>query len=508
MLRLGQKISMVCVTAAMLAAPAAARAGDFMDTRISFTVSDDNVLQGPRNTNPSSPTFPSFLGSANNVQFYDNYDTKFSGFETMSNLAIFKRMPSFFKNIDTEAGLVLNALVRDDSTVQLGDAGSFLRIVFPLGGNKERNNINFVAFPVSSDRFRGGYSYAISWGGSPIFPGRGPVPGFKLTLVQPKWYLYVGAKTTLRPRKQPDGTTEVDTVGGGLLGFGVDFTESFTIEGNAGIFDRGQIDKREVEREKLVGFGSSLQIAYHRGVPIGTSIDFQLYRNDPDMPMKFFTPEIYDDGFSVLVKAEFSLLGQTLQNINAPQSTKLQLAHAGDLNFAAKYRHVRFFLDAVYRSLSFIMYNSPGYPSYDDFPYGADAEPELFLAAGFDYFIAAAHLTPGLKFGVQRPAFYRGPIAAGANPPQSLAGPQTVIIRDPGAPPDILDAGLDVEPVLAMTASAKWDISEMMSAAAQILVRYDTNKSTLSPDPNGINVTRTLLPPWSLGFNILLQSRF
>lgn len=508
MLRPVKLVSLVCTAFLFGVFGSVAHAGDFMDTRISFTISDDNVLQGPRNTNPSSPTFPSFLGNQNNVQFYDNYDTKFTGFETMTNLAIFKRMPAFFKNIDTEAGLVLNALVRDDSTVQLGDAGSFLRIVFPLGNNKERNNVNFVAFPVSSDRMRGGYSYAISWGGNPVFPGKGPVPGFKLTLVQPKGYLYVGAKTSLRPRRQPDGTIEVDTVGGAIIGFGGTIADRFTIEANGGVFDRGQIEKIEVQKEKLVGFGGSVQLAFHRGLPIGTSIDFQLYRNDPDMPMKFFTPEIYDESFSVVVKTEFTLLGQTLQNINKPQSTVVQLAHAGDLNFSAKYKKARFFLDLVYRSLSFIMYNSPGYPSYDDFPAGADAQPEIFAAGGFDYYIAGAHLTPGLKLGVQRPAFYRGPVAAGLNPPQTLAGPQTVVVRDAFSPPDILDAGLDVEPVIAMTASAKWDISEMMSAAAQVLVRYDTNKSTLLPDANGINLTRTLLPPWSLGFNLLLQSRF
>jgi hypothetical protein len=502
------RISKFLFAALVVCASGVAHAGDFMDTRISFAVADDNVLQGPQNTNPSSPTYPSFIGSQNNVQFYDNYDTRFTGFETMSNIAIFKRMPSFFKNIDTEAGLVINALVRDDSTVQLGDAGSFLRIVFPLGGNKERNNINFVAFPVSSDRFRGGYSFAISWGGNPIFPGRGPVPGFKLTLVQPKWYAYIGAKTGLRPRRQLDGTIEVDTVGGGLVGAGVDFTDTVTLEFNGGAFDRGQIEKIEVQNEKLVGFGGTVQLAIHRGMPIGTSIDFQLYRNDPDMPMKFFTPEIYDDGFSFVLKTEFTFLGQTLQNINAPQSTTVQVATAGDINFSAKYRRARFFFDLVYRSLAFIMYNSPGYPSYDDFPQGAQAEPEFFGSVGFDYFFAAAHMTPGIKFGVQRPAFYKGPVAAGLNPAQTLAGPQTVVIRDAFTPPDILDAGLSVDPVLAATLSAKWDISEMMSAAAQVLLRYDTNKSTLLPDANGINLTRTLLPPWSLGFNILLQARF
>ncbi len=483
-------------------------AGDFMDTRISFTVSDDNVLQGPRNTNPSSPTFPTFVGTRNNVQFYDNYDTKFSGFETMSNIALFKRMPSFFKNIDTEAALVVNALVRDDATVQLGDAGSFLRLVFPLGENKERSNVNFVAFPVSSDRFRGGYSYAISWGGNPIFPGRGPVPGFKLTIVQPRWYLFAGAKTGLRQREQPDGSIEVDAVGGGLAGLGIDFTDTLTLELNGGVFDRGQVRKFELEqRNKLMGYGGTVQLAYHRGLPIGTSIDFQLYRNDPDAPLKFFLPEIYDNSLSIVVKTEFTVLGQNLQNIERPNTTRNQLAWAGDINIAAKYGKTRIFLDAVARSLAFIMYNSPGYPAYIDFPPGSSPQPEYFVAGGFDYFIQSAHLTPGLKLGVQRPAYYRGRPDASQTGSAVAQATATVVLRDPALPPDLLPAGLEVEPVLAATASMKWDISEIMSAALQVLVRYDTNRTTFLQDDNGIP-TFALLPPVALGFNLLLQSRF
>lgn len=489
------------------ATPSVATANEFMDTRISFTVSDDNILQGPTTTNPSSPTFPTFIGQRNNVQFYDNYDTRFTGFETMTNLAIFKKMPSFFKNIDTEAGLVLNAILRDDSTVQLGDAGSFLRIVMPIGDNKERSNLNFVAFPVNSDRFRGGYSFAISWGGNPVFPGTGPTPAFKVTLVQPNWYLYAGAKTSLRQRQQIDGTLEVDAVGGGLFGAGVDITDTLTFEVNGGFFDRGNNLKQQVQLQKLLGYGATAQIAYHRGLPIGTSVDFQLYRNDPDAPLKFFLPEIYDEGLSILVKAEFTVLGQNLQDISRPQSTKNQTAMAGDINFSAKYGRTRFFLDAVYRSLAFITYNTPGYPSYTDYPPNSEANPEFFVSGGFDYFIASAHLTPGIKLGVQRPAHFRGLPDAGNNPSQTLAGPATIIIRDANLTPDVLDGGLAVEPVLAATFSAKWDLSEIMSLAGQVLLRYDTNRTKYVQDPNGVN-TRELLPPWGVGFNLLLQSRF
>jgi len=164
-------------------------------------------------------------------------------------------------------------------------------------------------------------------------------------------------------------------------------------------------------------------------------------------------------------------------------------------------------LDAVVRSLAFIMFNAPGYPAYIDFPDGSSPQPEFFIAGGIDYFFADLHLTPGIKLGMQRPAFYRG------RPDQSQTGSAvalataTVVLRDPALPPDLLPAGLEVEPVLAATASLKWDISEIMSAALEVLLRYDTNRTTFLQDSNGIP-TFALLPPVSLGFNLLLQSRF
>lgn len=486
-------------------------ASDLMDTRITFTISDDNVLQGPMNTNPASPTFPNFIGSQNNTQFYDNYDTRYTGFETMTHLAMYKKMPSFFKRIDTEANLVVKLLAMEDGKIQLGDAGSFLRLVFPLGVDKENNNINLTAFPVSSDRFRNGYSFAISWGGNSIFPRSGIVPGLKLSIIKPRWYAFIGGKTALVQRNQVDGTIEKDTAGGVLAGAGVDITSWFRLECNGGYFDRGTIDKREVRTKALQGFGASFQAAFHQGIPIGTSIDLQLYRNDPDMPTRFFTPELYDNRFSWVAKSEFTVLGQNLQDLNKPSSTRIQQAMAADVNFAAKYKKWRFHLDAVYRTLSFILYNVPSNPSYANFPDGTTTQPEIFVAAGFDYFFAKYRLTPGFKLGVQRPAYYKGAANAGNNPPPSLEGVQTFVFRD-SINVDILDPKYKVQPIVAMTGSLKWDISEIMSAIGQVLVRYDTNKTTFQQDGNGIavasTVNRSFLPPWSLGFNLILQARF
>ncbi len=65
-----------------LAAPSAA-AGDFMDTRLSFVVSENNFFAGPGETQVNSPGL-GIGADKSNTLFFDNYDTRFSGFETMS----------------------------------------------------------------------------------------------------------------------------------------------------------------------------------------------------------------------------------------------------------------------------------------------------------------------------------------------------------------------------------------------------------------------------------------
>ena len=489
--------------------PSVAAASDFMDTRITFGFSDDNIFQGPTTTNPSSPSIPNFTPSQSNTQFYDNYETRYTGFETLSHLSIYKKMPSFFAGVDTEAALVIRALVLGDSTILLGDDGSYLRLAIPLGDNKEVNQLSLVAYPVSSDRFRLGYSYALSWGGNPIFGGTGLVPGIKLNLIKPNWYAYLGAKATLRQINESDGTKEQDTVFGLLGGAGVDLAPTLTAEVNGGVFNRGTLDVQQtnVASQALYGYGGSVQLAYHKGLPIGSSIDLLLYRNDPDMPTRFFLPETYDDQVSIVLKSEFTVMGQNLQNVAAPTTTKSQVATAGDINFALKYKKWRMTVDLVYRSLSFILFNVPSNPPYVDFPPGTQNAPEFFGAVGADYFIARAHLTPGLKIGLQRPAYYKGASAPQNNPDPTLQGVQTFVFRD-SVNVDILDPNYSVQPILAMTASLKWDLSEIMSAGLSVLARYDTNKTTYKQDPDGINVRRTFLPPWSLGFNLIMQARF
>src|SRR5262245_18099341 len=58
-------------------------ASGFMVTRIAFTLTNENVLVKPGETIPSAPGWRFGTPNSLGVLFFDNYDTRYSGFETL-----------------------------------------------------------------------------------------------------------------------------------------------------------------------------------------------------------------------------------------------------------------------------------------------------------------------------------------------------------------------------------------------------------------------------------------
>src|SRR5687768_7321808 len=119
-----------------LLAGAPAVAGEFIDTRLSFVFADDNVFAGAGETTPS------------------NANSRFSGFENISNLVLYRELPSFFEGLTTEAALHVLLQERPSGEVVLRDSSSYVNLKFrpPSWGDKE--NVTLTGFPVSTDRFR------------------------------------------------------------------------------------------------------------------------------------------------------------------------------------------------------------------------------------------------------------------------------------------------------------------------------------------------------------------
>jgi hypothetical protein len=483
-------------------------AGDFMDTRLSFTFSENNFLAGPGVTEINSPGF-GIGGDEGNTLFFDNYDTRFSGFETMSHLALYKKMPSFFKHLTTEASLVVRFRIigENDEDNLMYDAGSYIRLVYDLShGTQEDTNLELVLFPVSGDRFRLGYSYKISWGGSKIFPlNSGWVPAAKLQLNLPWGFGFLGIKTTqILEHVGEVLQTEMVTNYGLLGGLGVDI-HGFRAEVNGGAFTRGVHGHEGVRGERMLGYGVSYQIGYHLGMDIGTSIDFALYKNDPELENKFFKPEEYGEGLSLVVKHEGSFLFHTLEDSERYGTTVVQEAMAFDLNFAMKWGYFRAHMDIMYRTLSFLLFEVPSFTPYQDFPEAADVKPEYFAALGIDYHFPSLHLTPGIKIGFKMPATYTvEDLDIGG---VTFGGKRTVVVSGISYR-SVLPVDEQAKLLFSLKVNAKLDISESLAFIAEVYYTYDDNQVAYVSDFGGLNVVSQFFDPNVIGMNLVTQARF
>src|SRR6185436_15360750 len=103
---------------------------------------------------------------------------------------------------------------------------------------------SLTAFPISADRFRLGYSYRISWGGTPVFPrAQGGVPGAKLQFSKGPVYVFAGMKTSQILNEE---TSEYETNYGWLAGGGWDIVDVLRFEAGGGFFQRGVMPKEAV----------------------------------------------------------------------------------------------------------------------------------------------------------------------------------------------------------------------------------------------------------------------
>lgn len=506
--------------------PRQAAASDFVDTRLNLTLTNEDVLAQPGETNPPVPGWrfdrPSSLG----VLFFDNYDTRFTGYESLTHIVLFKSIKR--QRWEAEAAYVLRLLQFSDVNLSSIDDGSYIKINYFFDPTRtRRTNISLTAFPLNSDRMRLGYSWRLSWGGSPIFfkanpdvptninpPPTPPVPGLRLQIADDRWYIYAGAKTTVLRYEQDQ---ELHSVYGLLGGAGYDLIPALLrVEVNGGYFNRGTIPRILTAPLPVQTAGASFQVALFHRLPPTLSADTALYRNDLGSAERYLLKPVYLPGWSWLLMAEFTAQATTLENPDQADSTRWQMGLAGDINLRVQRNKLRLRLDATYRSLEFLLLNQPSLVPFQDFPRdieamngrpaqpGATVDPNFFGAIGADYFFERAGLTAGLTFGVDRPASYRPP-PGGQNPlePNSSA---VLVVRNQGDVV-ILPVGQDVLPALAAKLMLRKDFLELFALIAEIYYQHDPNQTTLVTLPD-LTKQRVFQHPDRLGFNFTLQARF
>ncbi|MCA9585346.1 MAG: hypothetical protein KC657_08310 [Myxococcales bacterium] len=506
-------------------APPGARSGDFMDTRLTWTFGDDDFLHKTGELIPLSPSFS--VGERSQYRlFFDNLNSRFTGRENLTHLVMYKKMPAFIPKLTTEAALVLRfdlgALAANTGSLNsaLYDTGSYLRLHYQTGSSA-KTGISAVFFPLDTDRFRLGYLYDLSWGGTAsrinqsIFPRiQGSSPGLKVQYDHEKFYVFGGFKTAtiIQPEQvlSPSGENEIEVVRVGetnygfLGGLGFDPAEQIRFDVGGGYFQQGKFDLEDVRGKSVYTYGTSGRIVVHNNMPVPKSVDFQLYRNDPTNPLILFKPASYEPGkVAWSISGEGALLQQHLKDFDVSGGTKDQSSVAGAVQGVVTAGYLRFSATGIYRNLNFVVRNVPGFIPFETLPKDAKADPELFGALAADYHIASLKLTPGIGGGLQLPATFRSEFADGGVPASRV-----IVVRSQGDQ-SILPYNKDRTPVLQARAALRWDLSDMFAVVAWVQFVRDNNGTLVVRDPvEGTASLRVFQSPNRLGLAAAVQARF
>jgi hypothetical protein len=506
-------------------APPGTRPGDFIDTRVSWTFGDDDFLHQTGQLIPLSPTFS--VGDRSQYRlFFDSLNSRFSGRENLTHLVMYKKMPGFLPHLTTEAAIVLRfdldqlAANTGNLNTALYDTGSYLRLFYNTGTDP-REGVSATFFPLDTDRFRLGYLYDISWGGTAayinqsIFPAiQGSAPGLKVQYDSRRFYAFGGFKTAqivqpqqvLSPGTNSDVTTVdvADTNYGWLAGAGFDPLDNLRFDAGAGYFQQGRFNLPDVRGEPVYTYGGSARVVVHKDMPVPQSLDFLLYRNDPMAPMILFAPERYSaTEVAWSVSAEGDVLGQHLKDYDVVGGTKDQSAWAYALQAVLKYGFARVSVTGIARDLNYVVRNVPGFIPFQTLPHDAQTDPEMFGSVAATYHFPDQHLTPGVAGGVQLPSTFKSQFTEGGVPAS-----RTIVVRSQGDE-SILPYDQKRLPIVQTRLSLRWDLSRMMSATAWVQYIRDPNGTLVVVDPT--EGTASLRVPQSadrLGVAVSLQARF
>ncbi len=489
--------------------------GNAMATRVTFAIADDNLLAGAEDRSPAA----GFKLAADRL-FYDAIEQRKRGFETETQLVVYKRVPTYFKRMDAEAAFVVELQhYTNEKTykteTQIRDDGSYIKLNwYTKRSDYTGDQVSLTMFPFDSQRMLLGYTYNITWGGERTFPNNAPggdsarsntmVPGMRLRYdfkvgTGKDGYVWAGAKTARLLNEQ---INEPQTYYGLLGGAGVSFTRWMTLEVNGGYFQRGAFPPQGSKFPGIGGktaqaFGGSTRLTFRKGMPIGTSIDFQLFRYSPDATYLLTQNQIYDNRFAASGAFEFTGVGQTLLDWEKPDTTVIRPAMAGAFNGRLRIKKTRLFSTALFRNLDYVVLDIPGVAPYKAFPAGAEVKPEWFLVLGADYYLPRTRLTPGVVFAYKSPAAYK-------------SNGTTLVFREYNDV-ETLPTGQNAFNILSSKLTLKWDVAPFFVIVSELRYTLDSNRTKFvksGEDSGRVRVFEDKNITNRLGFFLLAQARW
>lgn len=490
---------------------------DFVDTRITWTFGDDDVLTDTGQRVPVSP-LPRIGDRPQYQLFFDALNSRFAGRENLTHLVLYARAPGFIPRIQTEASLVLRVDLGQLTTGSgnlnqaFYDAGTFLRVAYALNPSRPRDSLSFTFFPFDTDRFRLGYLWDLSWGGNSVFPRRvGASPGVRAQVDVGALSVWAGFKTTgiVVPLEVVTQSRDLEVVRveetqyGALGGLSYRAGELFRFDLSGGWFQQGRFDLPGVRGQTVYLYGASARAVFTKGLRVSQSLDMMLYRNDPTAPFVAFSPETFSrGGVQWAVSAEGVVLRQNLADIDTPGRTQEQTGFAGAVQARMRAGYFSAGLTGLYRTVPFLLRDVPSFIPFQTIPTEATVNGELFFAAEASYAITAAHVVPSLIVGMQLPATFSSSVREGA-----LESLRTLVIRRAGNF-SILPPGEGATPILSARFSVRWDLSRILSGVAWAQYVLDENSTLLQVDSSGTRQVRIFQNAHQLGFGLTVQARF
>ncbi|NOZ86157.1 MAG: hypothetical protein GXP49_07805 [Deltaproteobacteria bacterium] len=495
--------------------PHMAVAGDFMDVRLSFKFFDDDFLHDSKDGSPGIE-----FGRDDYLLPSEAFGSKYTGRETQARLVLYKKLDDLWPRLVTEAAIVLryNVFVPEsgkasNAAVGVEDDGSYIRVAYAFDDSKKPPSLALVLFPFSSDRFRLGYTYDITWGGPDAFIEAQrvrPTTGAKLEYKNGENYAFVGAKSTeVNVKRIGQGEISTPEVRwGGLAGGGYDILDMVLLEAGCGYFNRGAFTRENpVMGKPMHSWGISARATYHLGQKVGLPVDFRLYRNNPEAIEEAVKPE-KQASFGLMAGIEYTHLEQVLIDPVVSGGTSWQPANAGNIFMRLRLWNFRVTLDMVYRDVAFLQFDQPSFETETDFHPDFKLKPELFAVAGVDYHFESIHVTPGLLLSYQRPASVSLP-SLKTEGMQPIEKP-TVVVRNRGDW-DILPAGDSVTAILSSKLTLKVQLSSMLTVLAEAYLAIDNNKTRYTlkgGDSNPATWTRIYQDPYIFGAGIIFFAKF
>jgi hypothetical protein len=493
----------------LLVAPIASRAGELVDARIGASacggtaVSDVALRCGP-------------------TQFFDNYETRTDGFDPAPYVLFH---PQLGANGALRGDAALSLRLDGLGSGGLVDDGSHLRVRWRPEGWEEREGLDFAIFPYATDRFRLGFSRAISWGGDGMFPrfnpdnpfatgpslfSSAPIPGARAHVARGAFDGFLGVKATTLLDKS---TNDFKPAGALLGGFGFEVVPGLRVDANGGYFDRGTNPKQEVLGQPVRTVGGSLQLSYASRADAPGAVNLTFAEDDPTLPGRFFQPDAFAGGLSWRVSTEATVLGTLLMDPAAPAKSTYDRAYAGDVQLELRKDALQIELTGSVRNVGFLLVDVPSFVPFVALN-GATAttRDELDFWARATYRLPSLRMTPGAAIGLLRPATFGGKLPnglPGATPTESA----TVVIRSAAAfdvlPPCSADP-VTCPPGLIAGAKvfARFDIVEHLIALVELHADRDPNRFVLTRTGSENVFSRQPVPAVSFGGRLAVTAGF